>query len=383
MEAIRSLIRGDLSPAGNKISLVRNSREFGYTIDGYHANWVDSGTSALALALLDTKKKAPNIVNPKVIIPGYCCPDLVAAAVYAGVKPVVVDICVNDASYDLDALSASLSDENIIAVIAVNFLGIKERLEEIKTLIAQKPVQIIEDNAQWFPTSKDQHQFIGDYVLFSFGRGKPLSLLGGGALFSKEPLLVSGVILQDETSTQKQLVKTRLYNILLTPQFYYYLNRAPFLRLGETLYHRHERTAALGSFQKNIFNNNLLRYERRHTDIEQEYEKLFTLVNLQDLSSLATQRRMRLLRFPLLCKSSDQRDDTLEVLASQGLGASPLYQSAIVEIPMVRELVEVWGDLPNAKQFARRFLTLPTHQYVNHQHISRIKDALLSLHARA
>jgi dTDP-4-amino-4,6-dideoxygalactose transaminase len=383
MEAIRSLIRGDLSPAGNKISLVRNSREFGYTIDGYHANWVDSGTSALALALLDTKKKAPNIVNPKVIIPGYCCPDLVAAAVYAGVKPVVVDICVNDASYDLDALSASLSDENIIAVIAVNFLGIKERLEEIKTLIAQKPVKIIEDNAQWFPTSKDQHQFIGDYVLFSFGRGKPLSLLGGGSLFSKEPLLVGGVILRDETGTQKQLVKTRLYNILLTPQFYYYLNRAPFLRLGETLYHRHERTAALGSFQKNIFNHNLLRYEQRHTDIEQEYEKLFTLVNLQDLSSLATQRRMRLLRFPLLCKSSDQRDDILEVLASQGLGASPLYQRAIVEIPMVRELVEVWGDLPNAKQFARRFLTLPAHQYVNHQHISRIKDVLLSLHARA
>jgi dTDP-4-amino-4,6-dideoxygalactose transaminase len=382
MEAFRSLVRGDLSPAGNKISLVRNSKEFGYTIDGYHANWVDSGTSALALALLDAKK-AQSIVNPKVIIPGYCCPDLVAAAVYAGVKPLVVDICVNDASYDLDALNTSLADENVIAVIAVNFLGVKERLAEIKKIIAHKPVKIIEDNAQWFPASIDQHQFIGDYVLFSFGRGKPLSLLGGGALFSKTPLLVSDVILQDKPNATKQILKTRLYNILLNPLFYCYLNRAPFLQLGETRYHQHEKITALGPFQKSVFNHNLLRYEQRHIEIEQEYEKLFTLVDLQDLSSLATQRRMRLLRFPLLCKSSGQRDEILELLSSQGLGASPLYQRAIIEIPMVPELVEVLGDLPNARQFARRFLTLPTHQYVNHQHISRIKASFLSLRSRA
>ena len=74
MEAIRSLIRGDLSPAGNKISVVRDSQKFDYAVDGYDASWVDSGTSALALALLNARKKAQNIVNPKVIIPGYCCP---------------------------------------------------------------------------------------------------------------------------------------------------------------------------------------------------------------------------------------------------------------------------------------------------------------------
>ena len=383
MEAIRSLIRGDLSPAGNKISVVRDSQKFDYAVDGYDASWVDSGTSALALALLNARKKAQNIVNPKVIIPGYCCPDLVAAAVHAGVKPLVVDIGVNDASYDLDALSASLSDENIIAVIAVNFLGIKERLQDIKKIIAHKPIKIIEDNAQWFPESKDQHQFAGDYVLFSFGRGKPLSLLGGGVLFSKEPLLVSDIILQDEPNAKKQLIKTRLYNILLNPHFYCYLNRAPFLRLGETHYHQHDKIATLGSFQKDVFNHNLLRYEARNTDIEQDYKKLFTLVDLQDLSSINTSRCMRLLRFPLLCKSSGQRDKILELLTSQGLGASPLYQRAIVEIPMVRELVEVLSDLPNARQFARRFLTLPTHKYVTRKHISRIKDVLLSVPARA
>ena len=379
METLRALIRGDLSPAGNRISLVRNSQNFGYAIDGYNSIWVDSGASALALALLDVRKKVQSVLVPKVIIPGYCCPDLVSAAVYAGVKPLVVDICENDASYDLNDLAEALLDENVIAVIAVNFLGIKERLAEIKALVANKPIKLIEDNAQWFPASKDQHQFLGDYVLFSFGRGKPLSLLGGGVLFAKEPLVVNDVVFEAEVNSKKYNLKICLYNILLNPHFYCYLNRAPFLHLGETRYHRHENIFAAGSYQKELFFNNLMRYEQHKNELGSAYEKLCESLDIQQLISLRTQRAMRLLRYPLLCKSADQRDQILKNLSSQGLGVSPLYQYAITEIPMVSELVEVQGELQNAKQFARRFLTLPMHEHVSHQHTSRIKDTLASI----
>ncbi|RYY77028.1 MAG: DegT/DnrJ/EryC1/StrS aminotransferase family protein [Gammaproteobacteria bacterium] len=377
METLRALIQGDLSPAGNKISLARQPQNFNYSIDGYSPVWVDSGTSALALALLDAKEKAGNVVDPKVVIPGYCCPDLVSAAVYAGVKPVVVDICVNDASYDLEALDLALADENTIAVIAVNFLGIKERLPEIKSLIAHKPIKIIEDNAQWFPASQDEHHFVGDYVLFSFGRGKPLSLLGGGVLFSKEPLAVKNVVLRDATTNLKrESLKIFLYNVLLNPQLYCFLNRAPFLKLGETRYHRHEKITEMSLLQKNIFNTNLLQYEQRKLEVEKNYDQLSELASLQNLNSMQAPRRKRLLRYPLLCKSSEQRIQILEELRSGGLGASPLYQRPIVEILMVRDLVEVRGDLKNSYEFARRFLTLPIHQYVKQSQISRIKAAL-------
>jgi len=378
METLRALIRGDLSPVGNKILLTPSSQNFGYEIDGYTSIWVDSGTSALALALLDIKQKAQSVSTPKVIIPGYCCPDLVAAAVYAGIKPVAVDICTNDASYDLNALKTAISDESVVAIIAVNFLGIKERLAEIKTLIAHRSIKLIEDNAQWFPASKDQHQFVGDYVLFSFGRGKPLSLLGGGVLFSKEPLLSAGILKPGAVGSSKQSFKTRLYNILLNPHLYCYLNRAPFLRLGETNYHLHEKTTLIGSFQKGIFFSNLIQYQQRETVLENEYEKLFEKINFQRLQSMDSERRMRLLRYPLLCKSSEQREKILELLSLRGLGASPMYQRAIVEIPVASGLVEVHGDLENAKQFARRFLTLPIHQQVNHQHILRMENILHS-----
>lgn len=377
METLRALIRGDLSPAGNKISVVRELQNFGYHIDGYRPSWVDSGTSALALALIDIKKKA-KATTPKVIIPGYCCPDLVAAAICAGVKPVVVDINVNDASYDLDALRVAILDKNVVAIIAINFLGVKERLKELKDLLQNTSIDIIEDNAQWFPSSKEQHQFLGDYLVFSFGRGKPLSLLGGGVLFSREPLNVDNVILQGKNSTGSQLIKTHLYNILLKPHFYCCLNRAPFLHLGETHFHQHEQITAIGNFQKSIFFANLHQYQQRDRKLEKEYEKLLAQFDVQSLSSLKSERQMCLLRYPVLCKSVEQRDKLLRLLNSDGLGASPLYQRAITEIPLVAQLVDVQGDLKNATQFARRLLTLPVHQQVRDQHIKLLKKCLMT-----
>ena len=377
METLRALVRGDLSPAGNKISLERQLTTFAYSIEGYNATWVDSGTSALALALLDAKAKAPHVKFPQVIVPGYCCPDLIAAAVYAGVKPVVVDICVNDASYDLEALQAAIGDENIIAIVAINFLGIKERFSEIKLLLQNKSIKIIEDNAQWFPASKDEHKFLGDYLLFSFGRGKPLSLLGGGVLFAKEALVVAQTI-SDQPNPRSfiQNLKIHLYNFLLNPHLYCYLNRAPFLHLGETHYHQHHEILGVGDLQKEIFLANLERYEQRANKVEQSYEKLFEVHDLQCLNSIHSERRMRLLRYPLLCKTAGQRDKLLAEFSAQGLGVSPLYQHALVEIPQILPLVEVYGVLKNSSQFASRFLTLPTHEQVTARHFSRIQAGL-------
>lgn len=377
METLRALIRGDLSPAGNKISLEQKPEAFDYTIEGYGVTWVDSGTSALALALLDAKAKTPHIKFPKVIVPGYCCPDLVAAAVYAGVKPLVVDICIDDASYDLDVLATAVLDENVIAVIAINFLGIKERLSEIKQLLLNKPIKLIEDNAQWFPTSKDEHKFLGDYLLFSFGRGKPLSLLGGGVLFAKDALIVLQAVLDKPNPRSfSQNLKTHLYNFLLHPHLYCYLNRAPFLHLGETHYHQHHEIVGIGDLQKEIFLANLERYEQRSNEVEHSYDQMFASHHLQYLNSIYSERRLRLLRYPVLYKDAVQRTKLLAEFGAKGLGASPLYQRALVEIPQILSLVDVYSELKNSSQFAARLLTLPTHEKVAAKHFSRIQACL-------
>jgi len=376
METLCALIRGDLAPAGNKISLSCDLDAFAYPVDGYHASWVDSGTSALALAIADAKRKAPHIKNPNVIIPGYCCPDLVAAAVYAGVRPLAVDIGDADASYDLAALKAAIN-ENTIAVIAVNFLGIEERLADIRALLANTTIKLIEDNAQWFPASSHEHKFLSDYVLFTFGRGKPLSLLGGGVLFSRESIIVSDLIQSVESDSAhdlKQHGKLMAYNLLLNPHFYCYLNRAPFLKLGETQYHELTEISALDSYRKALFVSNLVLHTSRNKNVEYAYDGV--CAERQRLVSINMDRRMHLLRYPLLCATNHERDLLLRKLNATGLGATAMYQRAIADIPGVIDLIDVAGDLKNARHFASCFLTLPTHEYVSAKHIQRIKNIL-------
>ncbi len=378
METFCALIRGDLAPAGNNITTTKKPNAFAYQLTGYSATWVDSGTSALALALADAKAKAPHVKNPKVIIPGYCCPDLVAAAVFAGVKPLAVDINLTDASYDLDALKNAINSD-VIAIIAVNFLGIKERLADIRAMLGNTNIKLIEDNAQWFPANFQEHEFASDYVLFSFGRGKPLSLLGGGVLFSKEEIIVSELVQQAANSFLdgvKQRVKLLAFNVLLRPHLYCYLNRAPFLKLGETQYHPMTTIIAMDSFRKALFMANLSLHELRSSIAERAYDALCTTTSLQHLTSLPTARRKQLLRYPLLCADNNIRDNMLRKLSAAGLGCSPMYQRAIVEISGVDGLIEVHANIKNAQCFAHRFLTLPTHEYVSRKHIQRIKNIL-------
>ncbi len=381
METFCALIRGDLAPAGNKISLTRKPNSFAYQLAGYSSEWVDSGTSALALALIDAKAKAPHVKKPKVIIPGYCCPDLVAAAVYAGVKPLAVDTDIADASYDLEALKNAL-DSDIIAIIAVNFLGIKERLTNIQTLLADTNIKLIEDNAQWFPASLKQHDFASDYVLFSFGRGKPLSLLGGGVLFSKQKIITTALVQQAANTSLANVhqdVKLRAFNLLLHPHLYCFINRAPFLQLGETLYHPLTTIVAMDSFRNTLFSANLNLHEKKNNNIEHAYDEICTTSNMQQLQSIATTRRQQLLRYPLLCIDGTTRDKLLHTLNAAGLGGSPMYQRCIVEIPGISALIDVHENLNNARKFARCLLTLPTHEYVSTKHIHRINNILKSM----
>lgn len=383
METLCALIRGDLAPAGNKISLAVDPAAFAYPVANYHATWVDSGTSALALALLDAKQKAPHIKNPQVIIPGYCCPDLVAAAVYAGVRPLAVDIGEADAGYDLAQLKTALS-ENTLAVIAVNFLGVKERLADIRGLLANTRIRLIEDNAQWFPASANEHGFASDYLVFTFGRGKPLSLLGGGVLFSRETIAVADAVAPAGDSAQDLKLRGKLmaYNLLLHPRCYCYLNRAPFLQLGETAYHKLTEISALDGYRKALFAANLQLHSARNHRVEQACDKIFADTGIQHLAAINdSHRRARLLRYPLLCTTAEMRALLLSQLAAAGLGASPMYQRAIAEIPGVEAYIDVAADLKNARQFALRFLTLPTHEYVSAKHIQRIKQIVDSVNS--
>src|SRR5580700_2083909 len=181
------MIWRSLPPSGNQIVLSSQSGCLP-VFEGYRSVWLSSGTAALALALMLCRRRHPEVIQPEVILPAYACPDLVAAAVYTGVRPTLADVDAADPGFNLTSLQMMLSP-NTIGVVAVNFLGIQERLPELRNLLKAWPAAaLIEDDAQWYPEKTGGAGLQGDLVCLSFGRGKPVSLLGGGALLVREAL---------------------------------------------------------------------------------------------------------------------------------------------------------------------------------------------------
>jgi len=374
----------DLPPTGNPIAL-RVDNAPAPSFQGYRAVYVNSGTAALALALKVARARQPQIKNPEVILPGYGCPDLVAAAEFAGVRPVLADIDADDPGYNIDSLQQALSEQTV-AVVAINFLGIRERLTLLRETLRDHPqVLLIEDNAQWFPERAanigSDHQFESDAICFSFGRGKPVSLLGGGLFLASDRLLSEleselsknheGIFLlaKGEAGRIPFVAKTLAYNFLLHPAFYGLINRNPLLHLGQTIFKPLTGIQILDDLRQSLLPANLGGYWACRLTTQQ-YLFTHTPKSL-NLPAQLESRTGRLLRFPIIFPRVELRDAALVELVKKGLGATALYRTYLPDVDGVTGRLDVRVALPGAADFAGRLLTLPTHSGVSQSDLER------------
>jgi dTDP-4-amino-4,6-dideoxygalactose transaminase len=373
-------MRGDLPPVGNPITLTSNNKA-AVDIPGYHPTWVNSGTSALALALLAARKMKALVGQPEVIIPAYGCPDLVAACAFAGCKAKLVDIGCDGWGYDLLALRQALSS-NTLAVIGVTFLGIREDWPAINSVLSAQPgVITIEDNAQWFPNLDEHNFFFTDFIIFSFGKGKPVSLLGGGAVLSRIPLVDIDASLipvqNDEQSTWPLMAKFLLYNQLLKPSVYWFLNHNPIFTPGNTRYKPLTSIRDLDKLRLELLPENYFIFAERKELAADEYNAQFCKLNINNpIFTVDITRIKRLLRYPLLCADSTVRNRLLERLNQHGLGATAMYRRPLSQIDCPAEFVDANLPQNNAERFADHLITLPCHSGVTSQHTHKITQLI-------
>ena len=373
-----------LAPVGSPIA-IRCTGEVPWKeyCPGYKAVPVSSGTAALALALFVAKSLSENTGDCEVILPAYGCPDLISAAVYAGVEPVLVDFDEGEPRLSLNKVAEAVNARTV-AIVAVNFLGIPERLLELKGVAEANNCLLIEDNAQWFPD--EGADLVGDCAIASFGRGKPINLMGGGLLLLRDDLTPPGLKMEGRAERLSGMLytgKLLAYNILITPQFYGLLDRLPFLAAGETIYKELADIALMPMYAQRLILANIESYRARDLSTQMALSEMVLrsggLIDLPETAlGVGAARKARLLRYPLLARRPENRDYLLEVLCSEGLGATTMYERPLMEIPGVVSHASLYEKDDNARSFAQRLLTLPTHQLVSDKHLNRLAE-LLSL----
>ena len=352
-----------LRPVGEALPPVKRGADpVGVIPEDYEAIFVQSGTAALALAL----KVAAERAGPgrhRVLLPGYGCPDLVAATVFAGLEPCLVDTAPDSPFLSMESLEAWL-DERVLAVVGVHFLGLAEDIPALRKRCDPLGITVIEDSAQKIPSAGGIDP-AADLVVLSFGRGKPAGALGGGALLLRPDAIDRDSVLRHVTGAAQGTrwvgLRRLAYNTAIRPGPYAIMLRLPGLELGVT---RYQGLAGIEALDPQLKDCAVAGWSHASRTPLPQQQAMSDLVCHNPLVSELSQASGHessgpLLRYPALALDKTVRDALLASLWRRGLGASGMYLSALPDIPGLPQLPEF--DLVNARSFAMRLLTLPVH----------------------
>jgi len=376
-----------LRPVGNPIDITET--DIGDNpFSPFHSCLYNSGTAALAAAIMAIHKQRPCLDKPgssnkpEILIPAYGCPDLISAIVYAGAIPVLVDLEPDSPWMSLEQLRNSITHRTI-AIIAVRFFGLPERYEELSILAKQHNLVLIEDSAQGFPVKDPGSYWQGDFIILSFGRGKPVNLLGGGAVLARDSRLIKllpepSPVQSTFTNKIKYKLKLFLYNQSMHPFAYGLISRSPGLHVGQTIYKPLTTVNNIPDFTKSLLGANLRAYQNRKF-CQKEYSNIFQAYGKEQLIDLpvklAHNMSQPLLRYPILVKNYPMRDLLYKKLKSYG--ASLMYKQPLPQIDNVGNLIKQPNtNYPNATCLARQLLTFPTHEAVDNTTLQIIQRAV-------
>lgn len=353
---------------------------------GYGVRVCGSGTQALALAIGAARRRS-STPRPEVILPAYGCPDLIAASIHAGVYPRLVDTAKGQWGYDLEQLSAAVSNDTV-AIVAVNLLGVGDQASRLREIATAHDTLLIQDSAQHLPQGLPA-QWLGDYVVLSFGRGKPLNLLRGGALLhtAGRTADLAASVGGPPTGLREWLLSRRLaglaFNVATHPSLYGLSSRLLGASLGATRYqpleavHTASRaligqvTAGLAGYRTAVGYDAAIWWEACTAWSSRGIEIL----------NCGSQLPRAALRLRLALLAGDERicERVVTVLNNKGLGSSRMYGTSLERIADVPPAVAAQGPFPNAADLARRLFTLPTHSSVDSAAVRRARDAVCGI----
>ena len=371
-----------LPPAGEPVTIPGDfpvSPDLGGLFSPYVPSFYGSATSALAATLIAAIARV-RTPSPEVLLPAYGCPALVSAVLFAGACPRLVDLERDRPWMDLNGLRSALNP-NTVAVVGVDLFGIPERYRMIREIISGTGIVLVQDSAQALARPMDAH-WLGDYIIFSFGRGKPVSLLHGGAVLARDDVLARALPMPPLQAPVRRgqsgiAWRARLYNLLSSAWLYWLPAGLPFLGLGATHYRPLVLIEAADPLLLEWLPANIQAHWRRGDDRQRSIHRILEELadnRFVDLPGVCAPDAAvpRLLRYPILVSDPEVRQRLFDCLGRCGLGASAMYPSSLPGVPGLERL---FGGVScaQADSFSRQIVTLPVHSRVRARDIQRMR----------
>ena len=316
----------------------------------------------------------------EVVVPAYCCFSVPAAVVAAGLRVRLVDV---DARGAIDAGAlAALPLESAAALLVANLFGFAEPIEPLRAIAQRAGVALIDDAAQALgaESAEGRAGSRGDVGLLSFGRGKPLSGLGGGALVW--PRRPQGFPAPAHPAPARRAAQIRARSPMARrcePEVFRWLAALPGLHVGETRFDPAFATGPIDGASLVLCAARLPRIESLAKARAARAKTLAALLREHTrFTPLLAPPGARGVypRLAVLAPNRATRTAALARLASAGVGASGFYPSALGEIAALRPFLDGADRQPGAEDLASRILTLPTHAGADEPTRARITSLL-------
>lgn len=308
---------------------------------------VNSGTSALHLALLAAGVQP----GDEVITVPFTFVATVAAIVYAGAKPVFVDVEPHSLTMDASQLERAIRPKTK-AIVPVHLYGQVAEMDTILQIARARRLTVIEDAAQAHGAEYRGRRAgsLGHMGCFSFYPSKNLGACGeGGIVVTDDPKYVSTLRMLRDWGQQSK------YRYLLRG-FNYRMDNLQAAILRVKLRHLEDWTAR----------------RRAHAAL---YDQLLSGSRVIPVGAVPEGRHV----YHLYCVRSAQRDLLREHLLARGVQSEIHY-------PIPIHLIEAWcgndyrqGDFPVAERAASEVLSLPIYPELEEGAIRRIAGFVAEL----
>ena len=327
----------------------------------------DTGTSALVLAL---RLAAPQ--GGVVGLPGYACVDLVAAALYAGLRVRLYDIDASTLSPDLESVAQMLT-RGVDVIVVAHLFGYPADVASVREIAGAAGVRVIEDAAQGAGGTLNGKRLgsLGDVAILSFGRGKGLSAAGGGALLAFTDEWAGRLETLELPSPNRGisgLGKSAIQFVLGRPSVYALPAMIPWLHLGETVFHAATEPRAMSRASCSMLRS-ALALEPSDLAGRRSRASALAATDGRELAPIAAipGGNPGYLRYAIRDASNSRR-------AESALGIVNPYRVPIAEQPSVLPiLMNAERATPASVELSRALFTLPTHRFVGDSDLARLR----------
>ena len=310
--------------------------EFSTLVSEHHCIAVNSGTSALHLALLASGVEC----GDEVIIPSFTFAATANAVSLCGATPVFVDIDLDTFTIDPNAINAALTAKTS-AVMPVHLYGHPAKMDAISEICDKKGLLLLEDAAQAH-LATFQSKPVGTFgtSAFSFYPTKNMTSGEGGMIVTSDSDIARKSRLLRNQGMEKRYENEIVgFNNRMT-DIHAAIGRVQLTSLAERTDKRKENA--------NFFNKNLTTVSTPF--IHPEAEHVFHQYTVR----------------------TPDRDSLIDLLTKEEIGHGIYYPIPVHELPSFAKEF----DLPNTRIAAEEVLSLPVHPFLTEEEKSRIVEVI-------